>query len=197
MINLIVEKIKDSLASVPIIDRNYGLIRTNRVKVKQGDTTVEKVFPVYRNTPDGCSNAVEVDAVPNSSYKALSYHELVAPEGTQSMGNGFYEFTMSMRNVWWINSKLANYDQSNVDQFVLNVIKYFPEKLANFDDLHAIRISIQNIDYSAAVFGQWSYDEANRQYLTPPFFHFGINYQVVFRVHKDCITALTVESNLC
>ena len=197
MINLITEAIKTELADVPFNDRNYGLIRTNRIKTKQGDTTVEKVFPVYRNTPDGCSNAVELDAVPNDKYKTLSYHELTGVESTENMGGGFFEFTMSLRNVWWINSNLANYEQTTVDQFVLNVLKYFPEKLANVYPLSAIRVNIQNIDYSPAVFGQWSYDEANRQYLTPPFFHFGINYQVIFRVHKSCITDLTIKSNLC
>lgn len=197
MINKLIEKIKDDyLSDINFNDRNFGLIRVHREKQKMTDGQVEKVYPVYKHTPASCNAGKEETCIPDSAFMSLSYHETQAVSITQG-GNGFLDVTAQIRNVWWINANKVDSDTVYIDELALNVIKNYPVKIANFDNMAMVHIQVTGTDMSPAIFGQYSYNEANRQYLMPPYFFFAINYTASFRVHRDCVNDITLNPSSC
>lgn len=197
MINKLVEKIKDDyLSGINFNDRNYGLVRIHREKQKTTDGQVEKIYPVYKNTATSCDAGRETQCIPDSAYNSLSYHESQSTSIVQG-SNGFLTVTAQIRNVWWINGDKVDQDITFIDDLALNVIKNFPEKIANFDNMAMIYVQVTGTDTSPAIFGQYSYNEANKQYLMPPYYYFAVNYTVSFRVHRDCVNDITLNPSSC
>lgn len=201
MINTLIEKIKDTyIADINFSDRNFGLVRTHREKVPNKDNTgtIEKIYPVYLNkSTDSNKPGKEVHSIPDSKYLSLSYHELTGSPSLTPIGNGFYRFSATLRNVWWINGAKCDATLNTIDSYMLNVIKNFPEKIGNFSDMAEIRIEITGTEVTPSIFGAFSYDEANKQYLTLPYLYFAINYRASFRIHKDCIDDITIQPTSC
>ncbi len=196
MINKIVEKIKDDyLSAINFNDRNFGLVRTHREKQKTTDGQVEKVYPVYKHTPTSCNSGKEETCIPDSSFMSLSYHEGQSVSVVQG-SNGFLSVTAQVRNIWWMNSSKIN-STIGVDDLALNIIKSFPVNIANFDNMAMIRVEVTGMDLSPAIFGQYSYNEANKQYLMPPFYFFSVNYTVTFRIHRSCVDDITINPDVC
>lgn len=201
MINGLIEHIKNVyIADINFVDRNYGLIRVHREKVPNKDNsgTVEKIYPVYLTTENTDNKSSrEVDAIPNSNYKSLSYHELTASPTLSPIGRGYFKCTAMLRNVWWINGAKCDVTQNSIDKYMLNVLKYFPEHINNFADMAQIFVEITGTDVNSSIFGAYSYDEANKQYLMPPYLFFAINYRVSFRIHKNCVDNIELKPSSC
>ena len=201
MIHTLIEKIKDVyISDINFVDRNYGLVRTHREKVPNKDNTgtVEKVYPVYINqSTDDNKPGKEVHAIPESKYMSLSYHELTGAPSITPIGNGFFRFSFNVRNVWWINGSKCDATLNTIDTYMLNVIKNFPEHIGNFSNMAQISVEITGTEVTPSIFGAFSYDEANKQYLTPPYLYFAINYRLSCRIHKDCVDDITLQPTSC
>ena len=201
MINTLIEKIKDTyISAINFADRNYGLVRIHREKVPNKDNTgtVDKVYPVYLNqSTDSNKPGKEVHAIPDSNFKSLSYHELTGTPTLSPLGNGRFKYTATLRNVWWINGAKCDATLNTIDNYILNVLKYFPERIGNFSDMAQIYVEITGTEVTPSIFGAFSYDEANKQYLTLPYLYFAVAYRVSFIIHKDCIADITLQPSSC
>ena len=197
MIKNIIDEIKSEFALVPFIDEASGLTRAHKEVVKTSTGTTVKTYPVADQTPTECSAGKEIDCVPNSSYKSLTYFELNGSlRITQSSKPDWFEVQAPIRNVWWINTDLVK-SGATIDEVMFNVLKYLPRRITGISGISTVSIDLIGAVTTPDIFSKYTYDEAARQYLMPPYKYFAFDLMVSYQINKSCFTDIEIVQVVC
>lgn len=189
--------LKEKLKYVSFIDVLAGLALTITENQTTGGDTPESVlttitnrFPVSDDTnQDPSAFGPEINLIPNSGRKSIVYFEdFGVAAGTNRGRNQVY--TASIRCVAWFNYELLGYVNepktgATLQATIINKLTTGnPENFGAFSRLMCSVVRIPPKD--AALFGRYTYNEAQRQYLRPPFDFFGIDLSLKFEVSGEC-----------
>jgi hypothetical protein len=183
-IDYIAEKINDDLA---FADRVAGLVRTVSTNT-QGKITR---FPVSCNVSDAdcIANGTLRNLVPDSKLKSLIYFEENGSRFVGRTSRGL-EFEAQATLVCWLNlNKLGQtsceasiYAQAQLVKLLTSI------KNINIAPLNLVNVtSLSFPKKSAAIFSQYTYDEAKQQYLIYPHDYFAIAFTLRYEVPLGCI----------
>lgn len=185
--------LKERLASLPFIDVLAGLVKTveDEQPIEGGGLKRNK-FPVAwdHNQTDDCP--AERSLTPDSSRRSVLYFEDFGSQVGRGGRNGDVEVTSSIRLVGWLNrAKLTGGSQPVAGAIMVSCVRRVETNFINVGifkrlKIHATRFPIAD----ASLFSRYTYDEAVRQYLMPPFEVFGVDFTANFYVNSGCIADL-------
>ena len=209
------------LQGLPFISLCAGMAQVQEMEDVGDGKTIIKHFPVsYDTNKIQCENeSIEISLVPNSSEKGILYFE----DGGILPGkkvNGGIEFKSTLVLVCFLNRELLvnnTYEEITAKCIVAimeNIITNNPINLGIFKKLSVNATSI--LQQNKSLFAAYTYNEAVKQYLRPPYEYFGIKlnceYQIPFSCANDldlienppcipeeigCINGIVTEDNLC
>lgn len=202
--------LRDKLLVLPFIDVACGLVQTvtttdsipNSAQDMAVVTAVTKKFPVATNVipKNLCLNGVEFRAIPDSSYRSLLYFE----EFGLSVGakiHGQTSFTSKIRLVLWMNRKnLVGATYTDISgRCMSGIIDHLTgQNPENIDIFTRLRCEVSGIlPQDASVFSRYTYSEADRQYLRPPFEFFAIDFTCKFCVPANCMDSINWNTKVC
>jgi hypothetical protein len=107
-----------------------------------------------------------------------------------------------IRLVGWFNLKKINSSLTDADLMLMNVINAIPETYPPLPGatpyLNRIRVMFAGQEpRSADIFGAYSYDEAEKQYLIYPFDYWAINYRILYSVAPSCVPEVEIIPDPC
>ena len=198
MNELIADILKNNLAGLTWIDRYAGLVRTASIKVKSGDTTIIKQFPVACNVTEAdCTTDKYQDLVPNSTKRSIIYFEDNGVSYELYRGN-MLKGTANLRLVCWFNlKKFGNTDCTYSATLINDLLSHLPINLNDYTPLANATLRIDSEEpKTAAIFNRYSYDELLNQYLLYPYDYFAVNLIVTFYMPKNCIDPV-IDPDIC
>lgn len=193
--------LKGKLTGLPFVDLLCGMVQTlTYTDAGPDDTTVTKKKPVTYDHNDSLCMGQEIEAIPNSAKKSIIYFE---DFGISVVGkkHGLTEYNSSIRLVLWADrSKLVGSHYTEVSARMMSAIigtlaNHNPQNVNNFTTLRTEVARIQPQD--AAIFGRYTYNETDRQYLRPPFEFFAIDFTCKFFMSYKCFTAISWNQTTC
>ena len=195
MVNLIVDKILLSLATLPFKDRMVGIVKPASIQDSKGAV---KTIPVAFNTdPDTCSQSTLIDLVPDSKKTSIIYFEDRGTTVREYSGEAVY-MTANFNLVCWFNYKKIVYNYINTSLIALNIIKLLPTKMGNIFPLMGVFLTVTGEEPNdGSIFSKYSYIEAESQYITYPYGYVALNLSADFAVRPECIQDITVDPATC
>lgn len=193
MIRTIVKEIVPYIDALNFADLTAGVVTVATKNQMSENGTVNKIFPIYENTPDECNGGDYLVLIPDEKYRAIIYFEELGNTIT-SQTNYEIKISSDIRLIGWFN--LKNIGASVTSDVLLRLIaQAIPETLADFGDIENIQISLTGIpNKSTTLFSQYTYNEAERQYLLFPFDYGALNYTVTYSLNK-CVDDIVPEIN--
>lgn len=194
--------IKGKLLTLPFGDLIAGLAQTLTISDTNDDgASFTKRMPISYDVWNGgnCSGK-EIALIPDSSRKSIIYFEdYGVAAGT--MTHGLQSFTSSLRLVCWLNrAKLVGDAYTEIagrcQATIIAVLCHKnPQNIGMFQRL---TINVQRIPpQDPALFGRYTYNETDRQYLRPPFEFFAIDLSVAFLVSAKCLEGIPWNVEAC
>ena len=196
MTDKIAQLILDEISSLNWIDKTAGVVKPLRVKVKGGE---EKIYPIYLNSAMPCDSSTYTDLVPDSSKRSVLYFEDGGVDVVES-GCRYTDMEATLKLVCWVNLKKINTTYTSAEPIKLDLINNIPARIANTDWVTKIRVMFEGEETkSAGIFSEYTYDEAEAQYLIYPYDFFALNYKIRYSVpmDSDCLTAITINPGIC
>lgn len=193
MIHLIADKIVESLATLPFVDKITGVVKP--LKYYGPEKKVITIPVAFNADPSTCSSSQLNDYVPDSKKRSIIYFE---DQGTTFTRNGdAYEMTSGLRLICWFNHKKIG-AQYNTALISLNLLSHIPGNLGNFDNLIGVWIDVQRQEPNdGAAFSRYTYVEEISQYITYPYDYVSFIIQATYKVRPGCIEDLIPESMEC
>lgn len=191
------------LKDLPFIQRFGGLasvVTKTDSLINEGNTrNVIHKFPVsadYIDSTLDCPTNGLINLTPNSGLTGLMFFE---DYGCKKSGrNGRFDlYDSRLRLIVWLNtSKLINStDDTALDVHstttivhakISQLLKEMENK--NYPPYGRVRINEDSIvPQGENIFGKYSFDEANTQYLMPPFEHYAVDLTVKFMFNPNCV----------
>lgn len=204
MVKEVASIMKDRVSSLPFLDVIAGVAQpVIDVKFRNGDNMkIEKKMPVSYDLVGGKSAilGMERQLVPDQSKKSILYFEDFGT--TQDTGARASALTMSyistIRLVCWINkTKMVQYKYREITAQCIAQINraLITGTSINSDGITRLMISLNRIPIqNADIFSRYNYDEAELQYLRPPFEYFAIDYTCKYRVKESCLPYINFEA---
>lgn len=191
MIHLVADRIVTYL-TLPLVDKITGIVKP----LRYNNAGKLLVIPVAFNTDvSKCSQSQLLDYCPDSSKRSIIYFEDLGTTFSQWEGK-YMMFTAQMRLVCWFNYKRIG--GHSPDQVALNLLKYLPDNMGNFDDLIGVWLDVQRQEPNdGTAFGRYTYPEEISQFITYPYDYVSFILNATFKVAKDCIDDLTPEVDPC
>lgn len=196
--------LKDKIKGMPFVDLLAGMAQTVTRSQPQGEGEImfQERFPVSSDTnqPDGCLGGPEFILIPDSNRKSVIYFE---DWGIQATGRdkGLPTFNSSIRLVAWLNrSKLTGNAYSEISGRAMAMIidALTGRNPENVDMFTRLTVSVARIPpQEPALFGRYSYNEEQRQYLRPPFEFFGIDFTCRFAANLKCLNDTQWNNESC
>ena len=196
MTEKIAQLILNEISTLNWLDKIGGVVKPLRVNVKGG---VEKVYPVCLNSETICDSSRYTDMVPDSSKRSILYFEDGGVDVIES-GCKYTDMEASLKLVCWVNLPRINNAYTNAEIIKLNLINSIPSRIANTDWVTKIRVIFDGEEpKSAGIFSEYTYDEAEIQYLIYPYDFFALNYKIRYSVpmDSDCLTAVVINPAVC
>ena len=196
MTDKIAQLILNEISALNWVDKTAGVVKPLRVNTKGG---VEKVYPVYLNDATLCDSSTYTDLVPDSSKMSIIYFEDGGSDVIES-GCKYTDMESSLKLVCWLNLKRINVAYTDAINIKLNLINNIPSRIANTDWVTKISVMFESEDpKSADIFSEYTYDEAEHQYLIYPYDFFALNYKVKYSVPMDseCLTDIVINPGVC
>lgn len=192
------------LTPLPFVDVLAGIaqVLTTTDTADEGTTVIKRqpvTYDVNINQVD-CSGK-EYLLTFDSSKKSIIYFEDfgIMPSGTKP--GGLVGYISSLRLICWLNRANLVGDSykeiSGIAQAsIISMLTHKgPENTGMFTRLNVEVAKIQPQD--AGLFGKYTIDETQRQYLRPPFEFFGIDLTSKFFVSPKCIDAVNWNAQVC
>lgn len=197
--------LRTKLAGLPFVDVLAGMVQT----VTQSDpnqdenapAVITKRFPVSYDV-EGAGNCVgtEVILIPDSYKKSIIYFEDFGITITGRV-HGMVSYSSNLRLICWLNraNLVGNHYQEISGRCMASIVDRLltrnPENIGMFTRLtvNVARIPPQD----AALFGKYTYDEATRQYLRPPFEFFGIDFTSTYQAPAKCLAGINWNIEQC
>ena len=188
--NIVVDYIKD----LPWIDKLSAMTQVVKVSQKSGDTTVEKRYPIscQMSFAEACKEGCYDELAPNSAYRSIVYFEDGGFSFNRQEGNKLY-YISNIRLIAWLNySKIGGtlgVGCGATGNYIVDIIKSLPAMPVNVDDLLSVSIRvISQAVRSDSIFGAYTYNQKQTQYLMIPFDFFSLNIQTSFYLIPECLT---------
>jgi hypothetical protein len=197
--------LRTKLAGLPFVDVLAGMAQTvTQSDPNQDDNApavITKRFPVSYDVV-GAGNCVgtEVVLIPDSFKKSIIYFEDFGITVTGRV-HGMVAYSSNLRLICWINraNLVGDHYQEISGRCMASIVDALltrnPENVGMFTRLivNIARIPPQD----AALFGKYTYDEATRQYLRPPFEFFGIDLIATYQAPAKCLAAINWTIQQC
>lgn len=191
--------LRDKLAGLPFVDLLGGMVQTLTVKdslpdpedlTAQAKVVVNK-FPVTIDAigADNCKGH-EIGMNPDSSRRSIIYFEDfgVQANGRQHSMNGYIS---SLRLVCWLNRSRLVGDKYKAVAGIMQAT--IIDKIAGRNPENTgifVRLTVdvaKILPQDNAIFGRYTYDEAVRQHLRPPYEFFAIDFSCKYFVSASCL----------
>ena len=188
MNNLIANIVVDYIKDLTWIDKLAGMTQVAKVSEKSGDVKVEKRFPIscQMSYEDACKDGCYNDLAPDSSKSSIVYFE----DGSLSLvkserGRLYYESTI--RLVAWLNYQRLRGGCGSTGTYIIDIIKALPDFPQNIGDMLGVSIKVSSqVPRSDAIFGAYTYNEKQTQYLMVPYDFFALNITTSFYIIPEC-----------
>jgi hypothetical protein len=196
--------LRDKLVGLPFVDMLGGMVQTVTTEDANQDNEaaakIVKKFPVTYDIASLDCQGKETAMVPDSSKKSIIYFE---DFGLSVAGrvHGQTMYSSSLRLICWMNkANLVGNAYVNIGGRCMATIVdilagHNPENVGMFTRMtvNVARIPPQD----AGLFGRYTYNEADRQYLRPPFEFFGIDFIINFQVPSKCLSGINFNLEQC
>jgi len=196
MLKLIVEEIKDILESeLSFADLVCGLSQNVKKTITdENGKAIQKNFPVYYDAKE--NDGSYIDLTLDDSYKSMLYFKEIATlvkEDRQS----YIIVNSTVRLICWWNYKAVNKDTTNslMSAYILSKL---PASLPDMDFLNGIQIKVLNMPKNdSAIFSEYSYNEAETQFLLYPYDFFSVELGINYRFSKPCVPDIELNPSIC
>jgi len=190
--------LKDHIETLDWIDKIAGLVSTQYMTINN----VQKSYPVACCvTADDCKQGAYNDLTPNSAYNTVIYFEDGGVSFVRAQGN-FRHYQSRLRLVCWINVAKLYGDDCKTDSpctasthKMVDIIRSIPDFPVNYPPLMQVRFEvISQVVRDNSIFGKYTYNEPQTQYLMSPYDYFAIEIQTDFAIcmegedyYADCV----------
>jgi hypothetical protein len=196
MIHRIATILKDRIAAFTYVDKIGGLVRVAR----QQRAGAEIVIPVAGDVDEAyaCDPATIRDMVPDDRYGCMVYFEDRGTTRITERTRGT-SYRASLRLVCWVNTLKFGSDPTTADR----ILEQFTNDLNvgqpyNTDTLIGLKHSVEGFPQrGASIFSQYTYPEAERQYLLWPFDAFALDIIATYRIKPGCEEAPVPDDDAC
>lgn len=197
--------LKKKLLTLPFIDVLAGMVQTvtrDNMQEDDGIGKTTKRFPVSYDTNllEECLGRPEKMLIPDSSRKSIIYFEDYGIVNTDKK-HGLYGYNSSVRLICWMNRALlvgdvyAEISGRCMAMIIERLAGHNPENNGLFTEL---RVDVARIPpQDAALFGRYTYNEQDRQYLRPPYEFFGIDFSCRYYVNSKCLNETQWNQQIC
>ncbi|WP_313418829.1 hypothetical protein [Sphingobacterium multivorum] len=182
--NVLIGKIiKDLVSPLPYFDIGAGLVQV----IKKSDISdikgVFKKFPVEVNVTEE-NNLLAL--YPDEHLKGLFF---VEDMGARSDGNN--DWTSDLTLVCWFCPKKISSNADAVSAHALADITNLFKPFYNVGPISRLKINVVSIPQrESGIFSKYTFDEAQTQYLMPPFDFFALKLKCSYRLSPNCLTPL-------
>lgn len=194
--------LRDKLQGMPFVQVLAGMVQTVTTEsMNETNTTkIVKRFPVSYDVIGKTCEGPEIPLWPDSSYKSLIYFEDFGIASTGRL-QGQTGYNSSLRLICWLNRANLVGDQYKdvTGRIMATIIDTIagknPQNIGMFTRLtiDVARIPPQD----AGLFGRYTYNEADRQYLRPPYDFFGIDLSCKYVVPAKCLDGINWNIQTC
>ena len=184
MLYKIARKIQtDYLDSLSFADRTGGLVRTMNDARK-----TETAYPIEVNQNKKLGdNQYLRHLVPNSNLTSVMYFEQNGSPSVVEEHNAWYGVEATLSLVCWFNYQKVDPDMYDPAYLISEITSAIPFKLGNFDCLAAVTCSFDGEEPNdGSIFDKYTYNEAESQFFLYPYEHFVLNFEISYRVVRDC-----------
>ena len=198
MIRSIIDTILPTIELLNFADRVAGIaLPVSRKILDDGNQTVTKVFPVYKNTPEECEGGDYIILTPDDKFKSVIYFEEIS-SNIESQTNHEYKLIHDIRSVGWFNLKKINKTVES-DTLLRLILQAMPQSLTVIQetalDVFNVQIRLTGIENkSPQLFSSYTYDEAETQYLIFPYDYGALRFTVTYSMNK-CVDDITITPN--
>jgi len=196
MNNKIANILKSYLEDLSWADKVAGLTQVANIRLKEGENITDKSFPISCNvTIEDCEKKGKYDELaPNSKKKSVMFFEdrggvkLDHYEGTRIW------YRASLRLIVWLNLRKIEGAACDADvsecgvsgDYVLDVIKHIPYNAFDSGGFYGISIEPpEQVERSVDIFGRYTFNEPQTQYLMWPYDYFALDYDILFSIPCD------------
>jgi hypothetical protein len=192
----IADILKDQLTELSFVDKLAGLVKPITYTDKAGN---EKTFPVAVDGATPCDPMHYTDLVPDSSKLSIIYFE---DQGMDVINSGcrYVDCETKLKLVCWCNLAKINADIVSAELLKLAIMMTIPTRIDNTDWVTKIFVKFEGEETkSPDIFGGYTYDEKQNQYLMYPYDYFALNYSVKYSIpmNAECIDTLILNPKLC
>lgn len=182
--------LKGYIEDLTFVDKIAGLVSTQYMTVTdENGNKVQKAYPVACCVPEDCKQGEYNDLTPDSKYRTVIYFEDGGVSFVRAAGN-FRHYQSRLRLVCWINVARLNADGCYTDipctastNIIIEIIRAIPDFRVNFDPLMQVRFEVTSqVIRSNSIFGAYTYNEKQTQYLMSPYDYFALEINTDFAI---------------
>jgi hypothetical protein len=176
----------------PVIDTRYAEAGTDQQAQK-----IQKKLPVSYDIEDGMG---ERALVPDGTKKGILYFEDfgTTPDTGAKVKAGQLAVVSRLRLVCWVNrQKILEGDMPKYEEVTANFISEIVARLVKGTGINStigisrLFVTLAGVPIQDAnIFSRYNYDEAELQYLRPPYEYFALDLQCKFWVSQTCFKQL-------
>lgn len=193
MIRTIVKEIVPYIDALNFADLTAGVVTVATKNQHAENGVVTKIFPIYEQDPTTCESGDYFTLIPDEKYRTIIYFEELSNTIT-SQTNYEIKISSDIRLIGWFNLKKIGASVTS-DVLLRLIAQAIPDTLADFSDIENTRITLTGIPNKApTLFSQYSYNEAERQYLLFPFDYGALNYTITYSINK-CVDDIVLDLN--
>lgn len=191
MIHSIIERVLNDIRALNFADRVAGIVTVGSKKnMVEGGTSLKK-FPIYPNRPTECVAGDYFDCIPDDKFRSIIYFEEIS-NTVIAQDNYTYQMSADVRLVGWFNLKKIG--QYSTDLLMRLILQSIPE-ITDFDDIFSIKMNLTGVEVkSPNIFGNYTYDEAETQYLLFPYDYGSMRFTATYRMNK-CVDDIELNPN--
>lgn len=181
--------LQDRISGLSYIDKVGGLVRPiTRERWDAGNKPQKITIPVSIDVIDplACTASTLLDLVPDQRYRAIVYFEDRGWRPVHDRLKGTF-YASALRLVCWMNTAKMNGDSAAGDRVAQDIIASIAGSPYNDGAYLGIRHKVIGAAVKGpSLFSAYTYPEAVRQYLMPPFDAFGLDIATEFRMNPNC-----------
>jgi hypothetical protein len=182
--------IKSNIDHLDFVDKIAGLTSVTLMTVTEGETKVEKRIPIACcTTVEDCKQGAYNDLCPDSKYKSVLYFEDQGVSFVKYEGNYKY-YQSTLRLVCWLNvAKLREEPCYNgtvctlSSKAIAQIIRALPTHPAHRPPfVNVYSEVVDQVVRSNSIFGAYTYNEKQTQFLMYPFDYFALTIRTNFSI---------------
>jgi hypothetical protein len=187
--------LKDRISQFTYVDRLAGMVRN--VKYERAGTTISIPVALDVDAAYACTDETLADMVPDERYGCMVYFEDRGTQRAQSRTRGI-SFISRVRLVCWVNTQKFAGDNNAAEKICGQFIGAIESGFYNNGPYIGLRHTIEGMAQTGTgIFQGYSYPEATRQYLMPPFDAFALDIATEYRVKPECQDEVLAEDEAC